>query len=112
MIQRKLDELGRVLIPEEMTRKLGISSKTLLNIHLDGERIIIEKTGDSCLFCGNSENVIDGFHGLPQLRTKGCGRVKARLITVRTITLHKPSARRFCRTRQEKPRRGFYTPVL
>ena len=62
MIQRKLDELGRVLIPEEMTRKLGISSKTLLNIHLDGERIIIEKTGDSCLFCGNSENVIDGFH--------------------------------------------------
>ena len=62
MIQRKLDELGRVLIPEEMTRKLGISSKTLLNIHLDGERIIIEKTGDSCLFCGNSEDVIDGFH--------------------------------------------------
>ena len=62
MIQRKLDELGRVLIPEEMTRKLGISSKTLLNIHLDGERIIIKKTGDSCLFCGNSENVIDGFH--------------------------------------------------
>ena len=107
MIQRKLDELGRVLIPEEMTRKLGISSKTLLNIHLDGERIIIEKTGDSCLFCGNSENVIDGFH-----ICRSCGRVKARLITVRTITLHKPSARRFCRTRQEKPRRGFYTPVL
>lgn len=42
-IVRKVDELGRVVIPMELRRTLGIAEKTPLEIFVDGEQIIIQK---------------------------------------------------------------------
>lgn len=57
-IVRKVDELGRVVIPIELRRTLGIGEKDALEIYVDGEKIILKKYEPACIFCGNAENVI------------------------------------------------------
>jgi AbrB family transcriptional regulator, transcriptional pleiotropic regulator of transition state genes len=56
-IVRKVDELGRVVIPIELRRTLGIGEKDALEIYVDGERIILKKYEPACIFCGNAEAV-------------------------------------------------------
>ncbi|QYR21686.1 AbrB/MazE/SpoVT family DNA-binding domain-containing protein [Paenibacillus sp. sptzw28] len=56
-IVRKVDELGRVVIPIELRRTLGIGEKDALEIYVDGERIMLKKYEPACIFCGNAENV-------------------------------------------------------
>lgn len=42
-IVRKVDELGRIVIPIELRRTLGIAEKDALEIYVDDERIILKK---------------------------------------------------------------------
>ncbi|MCW1929493.1 AbrB/MazE/SpoVT family DNA-binding domain-containing protein [Bhargavaea beijingensis] len=42
-IVRKVDELGRVVIPIELRRTLGIKEKDALEIYVDDDRIILKK---------------------------------------------------------------------
>jgi transcriptional pleiotropic regulator of transition state genes len=57
-IVRKVDELGRVVIPIELRRTLGIGEKDALEIYVDGERIMLKKYEPACIFTGNAENLI------------------------------------------------------
>jgi len=57
-IVRKVDELGRVVIPIELRRTLGIAEKDALEIYVDNEKIILKKYEPACIFCGNAENII------------------------------------------------------
>jgi transcriptional pleiotropic regulator of transition state genes len=61
-IVRKVDELGRVVIPIELRRTLGIDEKDALEIYVDQEKIILKKYQPACIFCGNAENIIN-FRG-------------------------------------------------
>jgi transcriptional pleiotropic regulator of transition state genes len=56
-IVRKVDELGRVVIPIELRRTLGIEEKDALEIYVDRESIILKKYEPACVFCGNAEEV-------------------------------------------------------
>ncbi|HLS90718.1 MAG TPA: AbrB/MazE/SpoVT family DNA-binding domain-containing protein [Limnochordia bacterium] len=56
-IVRKVDELGRVVIPIELRRTLQISEKDALEIYVDGEKIILKKYEPACIFCGNADGV-------------------------------------------------------
>lgn len=56
-IVRKVDELGRVVIPIELRRTLNIDVKDALEIYVDGEKIILKKYEPACIFCGNADNV-------------------------------------------------------
>lgn len=56
-IVRKVDELGRVVIPIELRRTLGIEEKDALEIYVDAEKIILKKYEPACIFCGNADNV-------------------------------------------------------
>ncbi len=56
-IVRKVDELGRVVIPIELRRTLGINVKDALEIYVDGEKIVLKKYEPACIFCGNAEGV-------------------------------------------------------
>lgn len=56
-IVRKVDELGRIVLPIELRRNLNIEEKDSLEIFLDGENIVLKKYELSCVFCGNTENV-------------------------------------------------------
>ncbi len=57
-IVRKVDELGRVVIPIELRRTLGIDVKDALEIYVDNEKIVLKKYEPACVFCGSASDVI------------------------------------------------------
>ena len=61
-IARCVDELGRIVIPKEIRKKLDITSETPLEIHLEGNTIIMQKDVSVCVFCG-SESADVEFKG-------------------------------------------------
>lgn len=54
---RKVDELGRVVLPIELRRTMGIDIKDAMEIYVDNNKIILQKYQPACLFCDNAENV-------------------------------------------------------
>lgn len=58
-IVRKLDELGRIVLPIEMRRTLEIAEKDPLEIYVDGSSIILKKYKVSCTFCDATEDVVE-----------------------------------------------------
>lgn len=58
-IVRKVDELGRVVIPIELRRTLNIQERDALEIYVDGEHIILKKYEPACIFCDNARDVHD-----------------------------------------------------
>jgi transcriptional pleiotropic regulator of transition state genes len=58
-IVRKVDELGRIVIPIELRRTLGIEEKDSLEIYVDGERIILKKYEPACVFCHDADNIVN-----------------------------------------------------
>ena len=56
-IVRKLDELGRVVLPIELRRTLGIKVRDSMEIFVEGDTIMLKKYEPSCVFCGNAKNV-------------------------------------------------------
>lgn len=51
-VVRKIDELGRIVLPSELRRVFGIREGEELEISVEGERVILQKRGDLCIFCG------------------------------------------------------------
>lgn len=58
-IVRKIDELGRIVIPIELRRTLDIEIKDSLEIFVEGEHIILKKYNPSCIFCANARDVVN-----------------------------------------------------
>ena len=56
-VVRKVDELGRIVIPIELRRNLSIAEKDALEIYFDGESIILKKYEPACIFCGNAKDI-------------------------------------------------------
>ncbi len=56
-IIRKIDELGRIVIPMEVRRTFGIEIKDPLEIFVDKERIVLSKYTDACVFCGSGKKL-------------------------------------------------------
>ncbi len=61
-IVRKVDELGRIVLPIELRRTLDIMERDAMEIYVDGESIVLKKYEPCCVFCGDGTNVIN-FHG-------------------------------------------------
>jgi AbrB family transcriptional regulator, transcriptional pleiotropic regulator of transition state genes len=55
---RKVDELGRVVIPIQLRRVLEIKERDTLEIHVDGERIVLKKYDPTCIFTGEADETI------------------------------------------------------
>ncbi|MBM7624221.1 AbrB/MazE/SpoVT family DNA-binding domain-containing protein [Sporohalobacter salinus] len=55
-IVRKVDDLGRIVIPKELRKTLNINEKDSLEIYVDGESIILKKYEPGCTFCNNVGN--------------------------------------------------------
>lgn len=51
-IVRRVDELGRIVIPIEMRNSLNISQRDPVEISIDGSNIILRKYENRCVFCG------------------------------------------------------------
>jgi transcriptional pleiotropic regulator of transition state genes len=54
-IIRKVDELGRIVLPIELRRNLDIVEGDPIEIFTEGEQIILQKYGARCCICGNAE---------------------------------------------------------
>ena len=61
-IVRKVDELGRIVLPIELRRTLDINEKDSLEIYVDGNQIILKKYEPACIFCNSASDVIQ-FQG-------------------------------------------------
>jgi len=53
-IVRHVDDLGRIVIPMELRRTLGINVKDPISIFVEGEHIILTKHKDACAVCGDA----------------------------------------------------------
>ena len=53
-IVRNVDELGRIVIPKEMRKKMDISNNDPVEIFVEGDRIILTKYYSACTFCGSN----------------------------------------------------------
>ena len=58
-VVRRVDELGRIVIPIELRRTLDIAEKDALEIYVDGEQIILKKYEPACIFCGDARDVVN-----------------------------------------------------
>ncbi|MGG1551917.1 MULTISPECIES: AbrB/MazE/SpoVT family DNA-binding domain-containing protein [Paenibacillus] len=56
-IVRKVDELGRIVLPIELRRTLHIEIGDAIEVYVDPERITLKKYTPACVFCGNFENM-------------------------------------------------------
>ncbi|WP_089607186.1 AbrB/MazE/SpoVT family DNA-binding domain-containing protein [Bacillus cereus] len=71
-VSRKVDELGRVVIPVELRRNLGIAEGTPLGFHVEGENIVLRKQDKSCFVTGKvSESNMELLDGRMFLSKEG-----------------------------------------
>ena len=56
-IVRKVDELGRIVLPIELRRTLDIEEKDSLEIYMDGPSIVLRKFQPACIFCDSGRDV-------------------------------------------------------
>lgn len=62
-IIRKVDDLGRIVLPIELRRMLDIAERDELEIYIENDHIILQKFEPACIFCG-------GFRGLVSYQEK------------------------------------------
>lgn len=60
-IRRKVDDLGRVVIPAGIRRSLGITEGDSLEVAVDGDLVILAKPTDRCVFCGDEGGALEAF---------------------------------------------------
>ncbi|WP_027339391.1 AbrB/MazE/SpoVT family DNA-binding domain-containing protein [Halonatronum saccharophilum] len=68
-IVRKVDNLGRMVIPIELRRTLNIDTKDPLEIYVDNDKVIFKKYEPACTFCGEAGDTVD-FKG--KIICSGC----------------------------------------
>lgn len=72
-ITRKIDDLGRIVIPSETRKLFNIREGDHLVVSVEGSNIILRKMTDTCTFCGDDANVM-------QFKDKGvCADCRAQL---------------------------------
>ena len=58
-IVRKVDELGRIVLPIELRRTLEIAERDSLEIYVEGSTNILKKYEPACIFCGDAKDVVN-----------------------------------------------------
>jgi transcriptional pleiotropic regulator of transition state genes len=58
-IVRKVDDLGRIVLPKELRTVLDIAERDPLEIYVEGNFIMLQKYEPSCIFCGNAKDIVN-----------------------------------------------------
>ena len=56
-IVRKVDELGRIVLPVELRRTLDINERDALELYVDGTSIVLKKYRPTCIFCDSTRDL-------------------------------------------------------
>ncbi|MHB1841844.1 MAG: AbrB/MazE/SpoVT family DNA-binding domain-containing protein [Sulfobacillus sp.] len=54
---RRVDRLGRMVLPKELRDRLGIADGDAVQIWVDGDQVMLAKHIETCVFCGGQENL-------------------------------------------------------
>jgi transcriptional pleiotropic regulator of transition state genes len=57
-IIRKVDDLGRIVLPIELRRTLDIAERDELEIYMENDRIILQKFEPACIFCASARGLV------------------------------------------------------
>jgi len=57
-IVRRVDELGRIVIPKELRSTMGLNERDPLEIFVADGQVILKKYQPACIFCGNAESLL------------------------------------------------------
>ena len=57
-VVRKVDELGRIVLPIEIRKVMDIQVKDSIEIFTDDNKIILQKYSPTCTFCNNADNIV------------------------------------------------------
>lgn len=55
---RRVDEMGRMVLPKELRDRLGIADGDSVEIWLDGDQVVLVKHIEACVFCGGQEDLV------------------------------------------------------
>ena len=58
---RKVDSLGRFVLPKELRKTLNINQDDCLQIFLEGDSVILRKSEQKCVICNKTENDSESF---------------------------------------------------
>jgi len=58
-IVRKIDDLGRMVIPKELRETLNLNKKDPMEIFVEEDKIILKKYEPGCIFCGDVDETVD-----------------------------------------------------
>jgi len=58
-IIRKIDTLGRIVLPIELRRHMKIDTGDDIEIFVEGNTIVLEKYSPTCIFCGSEEQLVE-----------------------------------------------------
>ena len=58
-IVRRIDELGRFVLPIELRRTLDLTERDAVEIYVDEDTIILKKYEPACTFCGSTKGIIN-----------------------------------------------------
>lgn len=58
-IVREIDKLGRIVIPKELRRIMGIDPKDPIEIFMDGDQIVLKPYVPCCIFCDSNEQLVE-----------------------------------------------------
>lgn len=61
-IVRKIDDLGRIVIPKELRKNMEMGPKEPVEIYVEGKKIILQKYQRGCIFCNEVNDVVE-FQG-------------------------------------------------
>lgn len=56
-VSRKIDDLGRLVLPAEIRRRFGLNEGAHVDIRVDDDEIVLSKVEESCVFCGALEQL-------------------------------------------------------
>ncbi len=57
-IVRRMDELGRIVLPSEIRKHMHLTQKDPLEIYVNGDSIVLKKYSPACIFCGEANEII------------------------------------------------------
>ena len=57
-VVRRIDDLGRIVLPIEIRKNLNIGNRDAVEIFIDEDKVILKKYEPACIFCDNADDVI------------------------------------------------------
>lgn len=57
-IIRRMDELGRIVLPVEVRRKLDFGTREELEFLIDGDALILKRCSKTCVLCGSATDIL------------------------------------------------------